>query len=352
MKMKNIYCLFLIVLLVSCTKEKNTIVNLDKIQTREIHLEKMTLEDAPLFPRGCCLVDSSLVLFDSKDKDGFLSIYNLEGQLLGKYGTKGNGPNDFIHPKFISNGKFITANRNMYIGDINAVYTLNIDAALVDTRKEELPYTEIPEKLSMYNYILQNTNILLVVQQTGDKQLAFYDKETCRTDFKNYFEKIPSLNNASDLCYVMQIYDAYYSSNDTTMAIAYKNRKQIDILSLSGDLINRVYFPDYDYNDARMSLRNGNLYLSEDAKMFFSFVFATVDSYYFLCWDDTRENIKAGKAKTKIYKTDSYGNIQEIMQLDKSVSYFCLNQSHLYAIGISEENLDLEVYYADIKKTF
>ena len=240
----------------------------------------------------------------------------------------------------------------MYIGDINAVYTLNIDAALVDTRKEELPYTEIPEKLSMYNYILQNTNILLVVQQTGDKQLAFYDKETCRTDFKNYFEKIPSLNNASDLCYAMQIYDAYYSSNDTTMAIAYKNRKQIDILSLSGDLINRVYFPDYDYNDARMSLRNGNLYLSEDAKMFFSFVFATVDSYYFLCWDDTRENIKAGKAKTKIYKTDSYGNIQEIMQLDKSVSYFCLNQSHLYAIGISEENLDLEVYYADIKKTF
>ena len=192
MKSEKYLLLVLMVLLVSCTKDKNAIVNLDKIPIREIHLEKMNLEDAPLFPRGCCLVDSSLVLFDSKDKDGFLSIYNLEGQLLGKYGTKGNGPNDFVQPKFISNGKFITANRNMHIGD----------------------------------------------------------------------------------------------------------------------------------------------------------------SYYFLCWDDTRENIKAGKAKTKIYKTDSSGNIQEIMQLDKSVSYFCLNQSHLYAIGISEENLDLEVYYADIKKTF
>ena len=346
--MKNIYFLFLIVLLASCAKEKNTIVKLDNIQTKEIHLKKMILEDAPLFPKGCCLVDSSLVIFDPKDKDGFLFIYNLNGQLLGKYGTKGNGPNDFIQPRFISNGKSITNSKDMCIGDINAVYTLNLDSALVATRKKHLPYTEIPEKLSMYNYILQNTNDMLVVQQTGENQLTFYDKNTYRTDFRNYFKKIPSLNNASDLCYVMQIYDAHYSSNDKTMAIAYKNRKQIDILSLSGDLINRIYFPDYDYNDTRMSLRNRNLYLSEYAKMFFSFIFTTVDSYYFLCWDDTRENIKAGKAKTKIYKTDSYGNVQGIMQLDKSISYFCLNQSHIYAIGISEENLDLEIYYADI----
>lgn len=346
--MKSIYFLLLFALLVSCTKNKNTIVNLDKVQTREIHLKKMNLEDAPLFPKGCCLVDSSLVIFDPKNENGFLFIYNLDGQLLGKYGTKGNGPNDFIQPRFISNGKFITSNGNIQIGDISTVYTLSLDSALVATRKKNLPYTEIPEKLSMYNYILQNTNSMLVVQQTGENQLTFYDKNIHRTEFKNYFKKIPSLNNASDLCYVMQIYDAYYSSNDKTMAIAYKNRKQIDILSLSGDLINRVYFPDYDYNDTRMSLRNRNLYLSEDAKMFFSFIFATTDFYYFLCWDDTRESIKAGKAKTKIYKTDSYGNIQEVIQLNKSISYFCLNQSHLYAIGISEEDMDLEVYYADI----
>lgn len=346
--MRIICFLFLTTLFVSCASDKHETISLEEVQTHEMHLKKMSLEDAPLFPKGCCLIDSILVIYDQKEKNGFLYIYDLNGQLLGKYGTRGNGPNDFIQPRFVSNGKLVTSNREIYIGDINAVYALNIDSALASVKKENLPYTEIPEILSLYNYVLQNTNTMLVVQQTRDRQLTFYNKKTHEIDLKNYFKRLPSLSTASDLCYVMQVYDAYYSSNEETMVIAYKNRKQIDILSSSGDLLNRIYFPGYDYNDSRMTLKNRNLVLADDAKMFFSFVFTTSDFYYFLCWDDTRKNIKSGKANSKIYKTDKFGNVLEIIQMDKSISYFCLNQSRLYAIGVSEENLDLEIYYADI----
>lgn len=132
--------------------------------------------------------------------------------------------------------------------------------------------------------------------------------------------------------------------------MAYKNRKQIDILSLSGELQHRIYFPDYDYNDSKMFLKDRNLALSDDAHVYFSFAAVADDHYYFLCWDDTKSNIRSGKAKTKIYKTDLKGQVQAVIQLDKSISYCCIAQGYLYAVGLSEGE-DMQTYYAPLPES-
>ena len=344
MKKNCILFLLIIGVFLSCSDVKHTTIDLKDVQTFEIQLDKMDLEDPPLYPKGCCVVDSFLVIFNPKDKDGFLSIY--EGNnLLGKYGTIGEGSDDFMNPRFISNGKTVYTSRNIQIGDIHGIYTLNIDSVIARVAKSKLPCTEIPEDLYLYNYVLQNTDSMLVVQQTSDYQLSFYNKITSQTVGKNYFEGISSVRDASDFCYVMQIYDAYYMSNDDNFAIAYKYRKQIDILSSSGELEHRIYFPDYDYNDSKMSLKNRNLELSDDARFYFSLAAVDGENYYFLCWDDTKSNMRQGKAKTKIYKTDLDGRVQAIFQLDKSISYCCISHGYLYAAGLSEGE-DMQIYYA------
>ena len=84
--------------------------------------------------------------------------------------------------------------------------------------------------------------------------------------------------------------------------------------------------------------------------MFFSFIYPTNDYFYALCWNNTRTNIKQGSAKTSIYKFNWEGELKDIFQLDKAISYFCIDSSNiLYAIGVSEDNLDLNIYSSIIK---
>lgn len=176
----------------SCSDSKHETIDLKNVPTLEVRLDKMDLENSPLYPKGCCAVDSFLVIFDPKDRDGFLSIYS-GSNLLGKYGTIGEGPDDFINPRFISNGKTICTSRDIQVGDIHGIYTLNVDSALACVAKSKLPRTEIPDDLYLYNYILQNTDSMLVIQQTSDFQLSFYNKNNAQLIGKNYFEKICKL---------------------------------------------------------------------------------------------------------------------------------------------------------------
>ena len=105
MKFIHTLVFFYLLTVVACTDQPNTL-QLENIPTLHVHLQPLNLENAPLFPKGCCATDSLLVIFDPKDKEGFLSFYKGK-QLQKRYGSIGNGPNDFIHPRFLTNGKSV-----------------------------------------------------------------------------------------------------------------------------------------------------------------------------------------------------------------------------------------------------
>ena len=345
MKFIHTLVFFYLLTVVACTDQPNTL-QLENIPTLHVHLQPLNLENAPLFPKGCCATDSLLVIFDPKDKEGFLSFYKGK-QLQKRYGSIGNGPNDFIHPRFLTNGKSVDTPAAIQIGESDAFYTLPMDIMQTFTAKTDMKRTDIPKELSPYNYIVWDTDSLLVLNQTGNYQLSFFNKTTQQVEQKNYFQPLAATDGASDFCYATQIYDAYYSSNGQTLAIAYKNRKLIEILSPSGERLNQLYFPGYDYNDGKMSLHNDNLELSEEARTFFTFTAVSQGDYFFLCWDDTKKNIREGKARNLIYHTDAMGQVKQIFQLDKCISYFCLNANRLYAIGLTEDT-DLQIYQAEL----
>lgn len=352
-KMKRYSLFFILVSLftLSSCADKKEVLNLSRVKESKLQLEEISFDVPSLFPKGCCVKDSFLIVFNPKDKEGFLYIYDKgDKTFLKKYGTIGEGPDDFKNPRFLFNDNLLPSKNTLLIGDGTRLYAVNIDAILNSSGKAHDVLTEIPGNLRLYNYLLHNNDSMLVVNQTGEHQLTFYNKRTKTTDLKNYFEKNGILKDASDFCRAMQIYDAYYSSNRERIAIAYKHWKQIDILSASGDLIKQIYFPDYDYNRGKMSLDGESLRLGEDARMFFSFIYPTNDFFYALCWDNTKTNIKQGSARASIYQFNWEGELKEIFRLDKAVSYFCIDSSGmLYAVGISEDNLDLIIYSSTLK---
>ena len=236
------------------------------------------------------------------------------------------------------------------MGDETGIYTLDLKTMIQGTIKQELPVIDLPEELRLYNYLIRLDEDNIVVNQTGEEQRSFFNRQTKKIERKKYFERISSFSNVSDFCYAMQIFDAYYTSGKEQILIAYKNRKQIDLVSFEGEIIKRIYFPDYDYNTSKLHIEKNNIKYDLNARLFFSFVYTEHDYFYALCQNETRNNIKSGKCRTQVYKLDWEGNIKEVFSFNKCISYFCINDSILYAIGINEDDLELDVFYAKLNK--
>jgi hypothetical protein len=109
----------------------------------------------------------------------------------------------------------------------------------------------VPGELRSYNYVLHVSDTLIIVNQTGDHQLTFYNPRTQRSFSKNYFSKIRGVD-ASDFVYNTQVYDAHYSSSKDRIAIAYKYFKCLDLISKDGTFLKRVEFTNYESNHSRI----------------------------------------------------------------------------------------------------
>lgn len=341
-----IIILLILLSLSSCTDKKD-ILTLDGVEETTVYLNEITFNEPSFFPKGCIATDSFLIVFSPKDKEGFIYIYDKEKKnLLAKYGRIGEGPNDFKNPRFLPNKTLLSSDNVLLVDDVTDLYEISIDSILNTKDYTPVSILKIPDNLMLYNSIIHNSDSMLVLNQTGEHQLTFYDRQTKKVERKNYFKKLKYSSNISDLSYVMQVYDACYSSNNENFVIAYKNWKQIDIISTTGDLLKQIYFADYDFNKNKMSFNEG-FRLNENAKLFFTFIYPTKKSFYALCWENTKNNIKQGIARTDIYKFNWDGELKEIFHLNKSISYFCIDKSNrLYAIGISEDNLDLNIFSA------
>lgn len=186
----------------------------------------------------------------------------------------------------------------------------------------------------------------------GNISCLFMIKKNKRVVFKDYFDKEDRLDNISQFSYVSVIYDAYYTSdNKDVIAIAYKNLKKIDLISIpTGKLLKSIEFPGFDKNLNKIK-RIDNLNIEiEEGVLYYTFVYPTEEKFYALCWDSTRDKIRKGEAVPMIHVFDWEGNLLEILQPDIPISYFCVDKflNKLYAVGQDKESLDLQIYRFNI----
>lgn len=206
-----------------CKKNNMHTKTLHMDNIREIHIqaEATSYCSTTLYPKSYVFIqDSFLVVFEPKNHNNFNHIYNTNTKkIIAQFGQIGKGGYDFINPRLITNN--IPAKSNEFIiGDTRRFCKINIDSLLLNKNYKGEDYADIPDELRLYNYILYCSDSLIIVNQTGKKQLTFWDINKEKAVHKNILLRNENLK-VTDLCLTMGIYDAYYTSNGERIAIMY-----------------------------------------------------------------------------------------------------------------------------------
>ncbi len=339
--------------LVACIKKTDSrvILDPDKIESFNLISEEIEFDEMPMFPKGCKVVDSILILFEPNLNDGFLSLYSLNSnQLIKRFGILGDGPCDFINPRFFQNYQFDSDKRSLFVADSKYFYNLNVDSIIAGYDNcENTKIDYVPAELKGFNYILKLSDTSIIANITGDYQINKFNILNKETETLSYYSKLPGLD-VNDFVYATQIYDGYYTSNDKYIIIGYKNFKQIDILSSEGNFIKSIYFSDFDRNLGSIRKKdNANIEFRKRSEFFYSYIFVGESNFYALCWNSSKENIKKNIAIPEIQVFNENGEIINILKPNIPISYFSVDEfnSKIYAIGMSEEE-DLRVYSLDL----
>lgn len=344
MRILNLFFIFFLFLFSCSSKKELKEIDPTSVVSKEVIGSTLKLDDPVLFPKGISVVDSLLFVYEAKQKDGFLSVYSLNSnKLLNKFGTCGGGPNDFQTIRYLQN-TFIHDNQEFLFGDETGLYVFQIDS-LLSGKFYRNKVLDISKELAGYNYLIHYTDSLVVVNQTGDAQLSFFNCKSKTVAKKSYYKRFETLGNLSDFAYSTQVYDGFYASNGAVISIAYKNFKSIDFVSVNGNLLKKVSLTGSNYNLNKIKLIDEANISIEDGIVYYTYTFPTKEKLYALCWNADKKKIREGIVNPEIHVFNWKGDLLSILKLDTPVSYFCVNQKgdRIYAIGL-DKKMDFQIY--------
>ncbi len=300
-------------------------------------LQPCQLDIMPLAPWACCFLDTLFIIEENSDKvtKDFFKVYHND-KLVYQFGETGNGPEDFDLPNLISAGK--TERNYFYTTDGARTFKISIDS---NGFKHKIFNMPMPDDFVLVNNVLLYNDTSIVVTQTGEYQLQRFDKKTNKTTGYNYFENAGNFSSYDNFNLSGQLYQSVCSSNGEYAILGYHKLNMIDIISLADmSLHKRVCFSNYDCNDYTIDNKGNILFDYDKIRYFFSFVTASEETFYALCWDCTNEEADSGSKKGKIYEFDYDGNIKNQYEPNVSVTTFAIKDNTIYAKGfdpITEE---------------
>lgn len=159
-------------------------------------------------------------------------------KIVSKFGTQGNGPEDFILPMLNSDGRNETNGFSVIDHGTYKHITL-------ENGKVTISNNEIPQDFLLANTILQYNDSVITVYATSDYQIQYYDRTKDTTERVNYFDKSNGYEQVADWNCIMTPFRASFSYTSKYAIIAYQNFKKIDIVSLEDrksrqELVSRI----------------------------------------------------------------------------------------------------------------
>ena len=338
--------MFFLLIVFGCnnTIEKK-VIDESKIEVQQINLEKIDLPNLGLVPKGCCFVDSFLVVYNAQVNDSIISVYK-DREMVVSFGKIGNGSGEMNMPRFVGKGRTINRYLPIMTGSEYRLYDFQ-DSNFSEGTMKYLT-EKMPEENMLANYVLYNDDSLMVLNVTGDYQLLFYDKNNDNSRAVSFIDDKFLGDGVFDMVYATTVFGASYNCNGKYIVIAYYRQKMIDIVSMSGELLKRLVFNNYDINKNKFhSLGDGNVQVDNDVIRFFTSIMVSDDFFYVVCQEDTEEMNNNGKTKTKLYKLDYDGNLLNIYQMDRKVTFGVVKGNELFVIGFHTIE-DAEIYHTEL----
>lgn len=324
-------------ILVSCTRTDYEIIEIIDIPyTYNLNGDLITINDSIFFPEAILFTENYLVIFDDKNTE-FLRIFDLNGNIIARYGSRGKGPGEFSLPN--SNDLYFSQyddGKGFWITDIisNSKYFLELDSIIknknyIPERKISLLTELIPAD---YSYVINDSLIIGSSSATDNGQLFFWNPfmETLKkvTNYPNI-----GLKFKKDQMHLLpQVYSNTIKVLNDNIVVAYTYFKIVDIYSLSGNLKKRIKFKDQ--KKSKFQIFDQGISTNE-CELYFIDVVLTQNHFYALGLNRTIPEIESGNYFPSIYKFDYKGNLISEFKLDYIINRFCVSEKDSTIFGLS-----------------
>lgn len=341
----NYLLLIVAAAMLACCRNPNEhiiIVSPQDVEPVVVTSELLNLHPAPIHPQGCLVVDSLLLVYDPHSPMGFLSIYSLKNfQRIAIFGKLGNGPNEFMNPRFSSIANLGIRQNQLLIPDSKHIYSLHLDSLTkgYSAGNKLKTVVDIPMEVSTYSSIVQYNQNKMVINIHGEQQLSIIDIPTHYLQEKSYHKQYKR-TKAKGYPFNLNLYQAFYSSRgNDTVAITYKNFKQVDIVSIKTGHLTSIRFPNYDENIStirRLSAANNE----PNTTIFYTFAASTKKGVFALCWDMPKYDTDNKSNHPEIHHFGWDGKLMARYKIDRPISSFFISEDSgdIYAIGINDSH--------------
>lgn len=325
--MKKIIPLLLIAALSACKGDKT--ISLDSVPTTRLHGEVLAVSPEVSAPRHIYTTRGALVLFDSQNKEGFLSFFDKRtGERRAAYGTIGRGPGEYLSPRITETQKGLTLSSPG--GD---TYTLEF--------ADSLEITPLPSKFQKEtigsNFIFDVDDSSVIFVKEGVEQLTILDKRSGEQTSKSYYPvNIGGATNPATLNNT--IFQAHYAYHEDgrRLFMAYSYHPIISVVDVNDySLVTHTRF-DGIRNTLESDGEN-QTYL--DPVLGYTFT-SVSDNYFYALYQNADEaTLRKNANEPEVHKYDLSGNFVERYVLDRPVYNFTVEKddSKIYALSLDAE---------------
>ena len=360
--MRHLILLICILCLFACenTKTDNRDIIVEQLPSvKNLTSQSLTIPPILLRPVKTCIVDSILIVAQSRP-DSIYSIFQLpDCKYLMSFGIKGRGPNEFYN----SNPGFTLA--AVYSDQASfAVNNMrnNIQYYRINDIMQNIltPYKieEFPSEMDGFQTIgYFNDTIIIVAPWRLKTLLLKYHSINKKID---HFKEYPNVYSFEDLMDLRNQYTGLITvkQDNSKFALAYVNKGVIEIYNINDTIPITVSYKDFPSLEDNLGLRKDSKgrTFSKDEMIFCWDICSTNRYIYAKIYNDKYVNISDGKGLltsyiAEIHVFDWSGKLIARLKPDFFYSEFNIDTRDRYLYTI-DENVENVIRRYDLQKVF
>ena len=348
----------IILLLQSCAHNRKVPIRLvkDFKIEKELNCKKFSLDSNKILSLdNICIADSLLILKSSDDaidpNNKYFTVYkivrtnnNIKFQNIGKFGDRGKGPNEFIHPHF--NNQIISYDNSacLWVHDLDkyAFYLVNISLSARKKRTMILKKVREPKMidLGMNVFVLRN-NDLCGNSFNCKGRMFYYSDEQKKVTWSVLFPEIKEKEKISskDLIYFFYEGVVRIKPDQKKIVSALYVFKEIDVFNISAQPEISIVFNKK--NKIPDMLKDPDNPLPDDLRLYYNDLVLTNNHIYALLSEmsnNENEDEKYDNIKSIIQIFDWNGNPLVKITLDRYYDKIAVDEKGMHIIAYSKND--------------
>lgn len=331
--MKHLLPLILLLMLGACSDGGVIRINIDET-AQKLTRDKVIFKSESIGNIGDMVVKGDLIVFTDNhpsSRVGFYIVNKNSGELIGTYGARGRGPNEYLNPAIIRNDNLYNNDFTLDVYDYgtNILNSLNLkDPEAVESMKEK--EFRVPTSAHGINSINRLDNEILGQTIIKGEEVSWFKianlNDGSIVTNVPFFETEAPINpdNAS------YIYSSHIFASPTTdkIILGMSFFDYIDVYSRKGELIKRYVFGD---NPLPQLDNNGSI---SKYVVFTHMSYSSKKHCYYLRYGTDMNRPNYDDTGMTLIKLDWKGKLVNQYKIDDFLYAFCIDEESNKLLGV------------------